>query len=97
MAKLCTNETTTARQRWIENGLLELMQERKFEDVTVTDLCRHLNLSRRSFYRYFDNMEDVLDCLLDHPACLVIPVHCLRPSKMFVVFQAQIHLEALRL
>ena len=29
MAKLCTNETTTARQRWIENGLLELMQERK--------------------------------------------------------------------
>lgn len=66
MAKLCTNETTTARQRWIENGLLELMQERKFEDVTVTGLCRHLNLSRRSFYRYFENMEDVLDCLLDH-------------------------------
>ena len=54
------------RQRWIENGLLELMQECRFEDITVTDLCRHLDLSRRSFYRYFHDMEDVLDCLMDH-------------------------------
>ena len=66
MAKICTNEKTATRQRWIENGLLELMQERKFEDITVTDLCQHLELSRRSFYRYFRDMEDVLETLLDH-------------------------------
>ena len=66
MAKVCTSEKTTARQRWIENGLLELMQERKFEDITVTDLCQHLELSRRSFYRYFRDLEDVLDTLLNH-------------------------------
>ena len=66
MAKICTNEKTTARQRWIENGLQELMQETRFEKITVTDLCQHLHLSRRSFYRYFRDMEDVLDCLLNH-------------------------------
>lgn len=65
MAKICTNEKTSARQRWIENGLLELMQERKFEDISVTDLCQHLELSRRSFYRYFHDIEDALDSLMN--------------------------------
>ena len=66
VAKTCTNEKTAARQRWIENGLLQLMLENRFEDISVTDLCRHLGLSRRSFYRYFSDMEDVLDCLMSH-------------------------------
>ncbi len=66
MAKTCSTEKTALRQRWIENGLLELMQECKFEDISVTDLCRHLELSRRSFYRYFNDMEDVLDSLMNH-------------------------------
>ena len=66
MSKICTNEKTAARQRWIENGLLELMQECRFENITVTDLCRHLQLPRRSFYRYFDDMEDLLDGLMNH-------------------------------
>lgn len=66
MTKICTNEKAAARQRWIENGLMELMQNRRFEDITATDLCRYLELPRRSFYRYFDNMEDVLDCLMNH-------------------------------
>ena len=66
MAKTCMTEKTAARQRWIENGLLELMQKHKFEDITVTDLCLHLQLPRRSFYRYFRDMGDVLDCLMNH-------------------------------
>jgi AcrR family transcriptional regulator len=66
MTKICTNEKTAARQRWIENGLMELMQKDKFEDITATDLCRYLQLPRRSFYRYFSDMEDVLDCLMNH-------------------------------
>ena len=66
MAKSCVTEKTARRQEWIENGLLELMQTRKFEEITVTDLCRHLELSRRSFYRYFRDLEDVLDSVLVH-------------------------------
>lgn len=66
MTRICTSEKTAARQRWIENGLMELMQNCKFEDITATDLCRHLELPRRSFYRYFGDMEDVLDSLMNH-------------------------------
>ena len=66
MTKICTNEKTAVRQRWIENGLMELMQKYRFEDITATDLCRYLELPRRSFYRYFENMEDVLDSLMNH-------------------------------
>ena len=66
MAKTCTNEKTARRQEWIENGLLELMQQRRFEEITVTELCEMLSLSRRSFYRYFRDLEDVLDSALTH-------------------------------
>lgn len=66
MAKVCTSEKTSGRQRWIENGLLELMQEKTFDALSVTELCSCLNLSRRSFYRYFRDLEDVLDSLMNH-------------------------------
>lgn len=65
MAKTCVTEKTAARQRWIENGLLELMLQKKYAQITVTDLCSHLQLSRRSFYRYFDDLDDVLNSLMD--------------------------------
>ena len=64
MAKTCITEKTAQRQEWIENGLLEMMLLKKFEDISVTELCLHLKLSRRSFYRYFSDLEDVLDSLL---------------------------------
>lgn len=66
MAKTCITEKTAQRQEWIENGLLELMLLKKFDDITVTELCAHLQLSRRSFYRYFNDLDDVLDSLLKH-------------------------------
>lgn len=76
MAKTCVTEQSARRQRWIENGLLEMMLTEKFEKISVTDLCAHLNLSRRSFYRYFSDLEDVLDSLLNHTfQDMVLPAH----------------------
>lgn len=66
MAKSCVTEKTAQRQEWIENGLLELMLIKKYEQITVTELCSYLELSRRSFYRYFRDLDDVLDSLLSH-------------------------------
>ena len=65
MAKDCVTEKTVQRQEWIENGLLELMGQKTLDEITVTELCCHLNLSRRSFYRYFQDLEDVLDSALN--------------------------------
>ena len=77
MAKQCATEKTAVRQRWIENGLPELMQERRFDEITVTDLCLHLALSRRSFYRYFHDLEDVLDSLMNHTLQDMAIVHAI--------------------
>lgn len=83
MAKTCMTAETARRQEWIENGLLELMLTTKYEDITVTDLCRHLNLARRSFYRYFRDMDDVLDSLLTHTfQGLVLSEHILSLEEL---------------
>lgn len=66
MPKICVTEQSARRQRWIENGLLELMLAKPIDQISVAELCRSLELSRRSFYRYFRDLADVLDSLMDH-------------------------------
>ena len=57
MYKLCKTEESTARQRLIENGLMELMRQSGFEAISVSNLCKHVGVPRNSFYRYFTTKE----------------------------------------
>lgn len=66
MYKLCKTEESTARQRLIENGLMELMRETRFETISVSSLCKYVCIPRNSFYRYFSTKEDTLLALIDH-------------------------------
>lgn len=66
MYKLCKTEQSTARQRQIEEGLLELMGMKKYDDITVSDLCERLGIPRKSFYRYFSGKDGALFGLIDH-------------------------------
>ncbi len=66
MYKLCKTEQSAQRQQEIEEGLLSMMRQRRYEEITVSDLCEKLGLPRKSFYRYFGNKEDALLGLLDH-------------------------------
>lgn len=50
----------------MEEGLLCAMLERRYEDITVSDLCARMGVPRKSFYRYFDSKEDALHALVDH-------------------------------
>lgn len=49
----------------IGRGLLECLKEKPLSCVTVTDLHRKTSISRATFYRLFDNIEDVLDYLCE--------------------------------
>lgn len=42
------------------DALLKLLQEKDFEKITVTELTRVADVSRATFYRYFQNVADVL-------------------------------------
>lgn len=66
MYKLCHTEESTRRQREMERGLLEAMALQPYEKITLTQLCRQLQIPRKTFYRYFPTKEDCLLALIDH-------------------------------
>lgn len=66
MYKLCKTEQSAARQRQLEQGLLQAMQTQQYEDISISDLCDRLGVPRKSFYRYFSSKDGALAALLDH-------------------------------
>lgn len=66
MYKLCKTEESAIRQRQMEQGLLDMMQTVRYEDITVSDLCQRMNIPRKSFYRYFSGKDGALHGLIDH-------------------------------
>lgn len=51
------NDRTKAR---IIKSLLKLMEEKKFSDITVTDIVAKANVARASYYRNFTSKEEVI-------------------------------------
>lgn len=66
MYKICHTEESTRRQRELEQGLLLAMGIQSYEKITLTELCRQLQIPRKTFYRYFPTKEDCLLALIDH-------------------------------
>lgn len=66
MYKNCRTEQSAARQKVFEQGLLQAMLLRNYEDISVQDLCEQMQVSRKSFYRYFSGKDGALHALLDH-------------------------------
>lgn len=66
MYKSCKTEQSALRQRQIEEALLDLMAVRRYDDITVSELCQTLDMPRKAFYRYFSSKEGALMALLDH-------------------------------
>ena len=66
MYKLCSTEQSASRQQILEQSLLEEMQLRPFEDISVSELCVKADIPRRTFYRYFADKQSALDAILDH-------------------------------
>lgn len=44
----------------IKGGFKELLYEKPYRSIKVSDICSHSHISRKSFYSYFNNKEDVL-------------------------------------
>lgn len=65
MYKSCKLESSKRRQLSFVDGLLQLLEKTAWPKVTVQQLCRSLNVPRNAFYRYFDNLDDLLDLLID--------------------------------
>lgn len=66
MYRKCVTEVSARHQKQVEQALLELMGKIPYEDITVTQLCRAANVTRRVFYHLFSNKTDALLAMLDH-------------------------------
>ena len=66
MYKLCTTERAAQQQNIMEAAFLRLLNKHHYDDITITDICREANLSRKVFYRLYEKKSDVLYSLIDH-------------------------------
>ena len=66
MYTLCTTEKTARQQYQFEQTFLQMLLESHYDEITISELCRRAGLSRKIFYRLFQNKSDVLFSLIDH-------------------------------
>lgn len=55
-----SNPTALQSQQWIVDSLIALMEEKPYQQITIMDICRKADLSRQTFYNFFDQKEEVL-------------------------------------
>ncbi|WP_025677238.1 TetR/AcrR family transcriptional regulator [Paenibacillus massiliensis] len=55
-----TENNSSYVKQSITKSLLELMEDRSFMEITITDIAKNALVGRASFYRNFSSKEDVL-------------------------------------
>lgn len=50
--------------RMIEEALFKLMEEKNYTQITVSEVAKRADISRRTFYRFYKEKDEVLRCYL---------------------------------
>lgn len=58
--KRSTHTLAVQSQNWLTHALLSLLVKKPLQDITICELCKKADVSRRTFYRNFESKEDVL-------------------------------------
>lgn len=56
-----TNRFAERTLKDFSKTLFSLLEKKKFEDITVNELCNSCNYPRATFYNYFQDIYDLLD------------------------------------
>lgn len=60
-----TDRRTLYTRTVIKDALLESLNEKSFEQITVTEVCRHAEITRATYYLHYQSLTEVLDELLN--------------------------------
>src|SRR5258706_14063769 len=56
-----SNDLRVRRTRkWLQDALIELMKEKSFQDIQITELTARAQVSRPAFYLHFVSKEELL-------------------------------------
>lgn len=62
------NPQKALSKEWLEQALLDLMKEKPYNQISITEITEHAQLSRRTFYRHYVVIDDILHCIM-HKLC----------------------------
>lgn len=66
MHKAQANAVAIRTQKAIAEAFLSLIQERAYEKISVTDICRRADVVRKTFYNHFHAKDDVVYYLINN-------------------------------
>lgn len=66
MYRNCVTEKTVRQQLALEKALIELLEERDLDKISVVEICERAGITRRIFYRLYETKQDCLVAAIDH-------------------------------
>lgn len=66
MANLKTDRRSQRTQRILHEALMALMQEKRYDDITVQDILDRADVGRSTFYAHYQDKEDLMTSGLTH-------------------------------
>ena len=63
------NKTALQSQRQIADAMMELIREKPYAQITISELCRTAGISRQTFYSLFTSRENVMVFTLQRDYC----------------------------
>lgn len=58
------NPISIRSRQMITNALMQLLKEKPYEEITVTDIADRAQLVRKTFYRNFTGKDEIIECYL---------------------------------
>ncbi|MGO4348783.1 TetR/AcrR family transcriptional regulator [Paenibacillus sp. MCAF9] len=59
------NPIAERSKKWLCDALLELLQEKPYNSITITEICDKAELVRKTFYRHFTSKHSILIAIID--------------------------------
>ena len=72
--KIVSRKSNNFIKSCIVTALIELMKERDFDQITITEIANKAGVSRMAYYRYYTSKNDILVQYLDEVTGQIIPV-----------------------
>ena len=59
-----SNKTALSSQKSIAQGFTELMHEKEYSKISISEICQRSGVSRQTFYTLFESKENIVIFIL---------------------------------